>query len=99
MQECQQLYCLYIIFYILKTVIYVEAGLKCHDTTELQLLGCLNCAFPVFECILVLLKMRLYPKFLRFVKIAFSRIAKILIIFSNRSLTITLSRKPKQDKP
>lgn len=56
MQECQQLYCLYIIFYILKTVIYVEVGLKCHDMAELQLLGCLNCAFPVFERLLGLLK-------------------------------------------
>lgn len=99
MQECQQLYCLYIIFCILKTVIYVEAGLKCHDTAELQLLGCLNCAFPVFEHILVLLKIRLYPKFLRFMKSTFSRIAKILLVFSRKSLTIPLSIKTKQDKP
>lgn len=71
----------------------MEVGLKSHDTAELQLLGCLNCAFPVFESTLVPLKMRLYSKFLRFMKITSSRIAKILVIFSSKSLTITISRK------
>lgn len=49
MQECQQLYHLYIIFYILKTIIYMEVGLKSCDTAELQLFGYLNRVFPVFE--------------------------------------------------
>lgn len=84
---------LYIIFYVLKTVIYIEVRLKSHDMAELQLLGCLNCAFPVFESVLVPLKMRGLSKFLRFMKIIFSGIVKILELLSHKSLTVTLSRR------
>lgn len=75
----------------------MEVGLKSHETAELQLLGCLNSAFPVFESTFVPLKMRLHSKFLRFMKITFSRIAKILVVFSSKSLTIILSRKKPQN--
>lgn len=73
----------------------MEAVLKCHDTTELQLLGCSNCVFPVFESILVILKMRLYHKFLRFVKITFSRIAKILVVFQQQKFNNYIINKNK----